>query len=420
MNDEILLGKISRCQICGGSIEEIVSFGHQAPVQRYLTREQLSEPETTYPLNWHWCSSCGLVQIDYAADPRIVFPKEYPYQSSMTKNLREDFADLAEKAAKKCAFSKNALVVDIGSNDGTLLGNFKKRGFRVLGVEPTNVASIAIKNGIPTVNKFFSENVAEDIVKTHGKASIVTAANVFAHVNNLFPAIRAIRGMLEDDGLFVSESHYLLDLVQKSEYDTIYHEHLRYYSLRPLMRLHEMLGFRVIDAERIVPHGGSIRIYAVKKESPTASQQSPRLQELLHLEEQAGLYKKGTFEQLGKRIIGIRHDLLSILIGIKKSGASIVGISAPARSSMLLGYCHIDDKILDYVVEREGSLKIGLYTPGTHIPIVNEQRLFEDHPEYALILSWHFADELMRKLRQLGYKGRFIMPLPEPGIVDGI
>ncbi|MBI1978629.1 MAG: class I SAM-dependent methyltransferase [Candidatus Aenigmarchaeota archaeon] len=410
---EDIIGPLEKCQICGQSLELILSLGHQALVHGHLTSKQLNEPETTYPLNLCRCSSCGLLQLNHIVDPKVVFHKNYPYQTGMTNMLIENFRSLAATMAEKFKLTKDDLVVDIGSNDGTLLKQFVPYGARVLGVEPTNAASVAEKNGITTVNDFFTEEIAKKIVDDHGKAKVITATNVFAHVNNLFPMLRGIDTMLSEDGVFVSESQYLFDVIKKLEFDTIYHEHLRYYSLKPLISLFSKVNFSIVDAERITAAGGSIRVFAMKGTRPP----SDRLVSLIAEEEKAGLYDKKALEKFGQRAIDIKHKLLDLLLECKKGGNRIVGVGAPARSNTLLGFSHIDHNILDYACEKAGSPKIGLYTPGTHIPIVDEQRIFEDQPEYALILSWHIQDELIKKMREGGFKGKIIVPLPEPRIV---
>lgn len=413
---KLLCGPIEECQGCASSdLSRIISFGHQPPVHSLLTAAQLREAETYYPNDLLRCARCGLIQLGYAVDPTILFPREYPYQSGMTDVLRQNFGQLAEAAARRFHLTSAHLVVDIGSNDGTLLQGFRARGMRVLGVEPTAVAEIAERNGIPTVNDFFSEKVAGRIVDKHGRAKIVTAANVFAHVNDLASVIRGIDHLLLEDGVFISESHYLLDLVQGIQYDTVYHEHLRFYHLKPLIGLLERFGFRVIDAERIAPHGGSIRVYAVKNGSATPSD---RLRALLNLEEKSGLNEASTFEAFRERVVRAKHRLLALLLQIREEGGRIVGVGAPARASMLLNYCRIGDDLVDYIVERRGSLKIGLSMPGSHIPVGEDERMLVEQPPYALLLSWHIGDELVNKLRQKGFRGRFIIPLPEPRIVE--
>ncbi|MBI4010654.1 MAG: class I SAM-dependent methyltransferase [Candidatus Aenigmarchaeota archaeon] len=409
-----MFGPLKGCQICSSkNLETIISLGHQPVVQQHLTPEKLREPETAFPLNWCRCNACGLVQIDYIIDPKLVFHPEYPYQTGMTKMLVDNFRELASLVIGKYNLSNKDLVIDIGSNDGTLLQGFKAHNIRVLGVEPTKVAHIARKNGIPTVNDFFSEKTAKEILEKYGQAKIITATNMFAHVNNLQSFLHGVSTLLSDGGVFITESQYLMDIVEKLEFDTIYHEHLRFYSVKSLVDLHRRFGFTVVDAERISSSGGSIRVFAMKGKKES----SPVIQSLIEAEEKAGLHDRKTFEEFRKRLISVKHKILQLLVDLKNKGNRIVGIGAPARASTILGFFNLDSNLLDYICERKGSLKIGLYTPGTHVPIVDEEKLFQDQPEYAMLLSWHIADGLIKKLKENGFRGKFIVPLPEPKIV---
>ncbi len=261
---------------------------------------------------------------------------------------------------------------------------------------------------------YFDEDVAAQVVAEHGRAAVVSATNVLAHVPNLFPFLRGVSALLDDGGIFVSESHYLLDLVQGLQYDTIYHEHLRFYGLRPLTEILERAGFTVVDCERVPTHGGSIRVWALKGKG----EPSERLGSQRREEDQYGLYGPERLGEFRERVVGSKHGLLKLLLGLKQDGATIAGVGAPARSSMLLNYCKIDADLVSYVVEPPGSLKNGLFTPASHIPIVEESRLIDEQPEYALMLSWHIADGLMPKLRERGFRGEFVVPLPDARVVS--
>lgn len=414
MEPKTACNQILSCQICQNqNLEKVLSLGHQAPVHSHLTAQDLSNPETFYPLNLCRCKQCGLLQLDYVVDPTILFSPQYPYFTGLTNMLVNNFRALAETLVAKQGLKKGDLVVDIGSNDGTLLQGFKEKGMRVLGVEPTEVANVANNKGVFTIQRFFTEKVVEDILESHGPAKIVTATNVFAHINGLYPLANNIKKLLDKDGIFVSESQYLMDMVEKSALDTIYHEHLRYYSLLPLVTLFKKLGMSVMDAERIPAAGGSIRVYAVNGEFSI----SERALKIIDHEKQAELYNQETFKKWAKNLMQIRHKLQKLLIGIHQQGGCIAGIGAPGRSNTLLQFMKLDSGIIDYACEKKGSPKIGLFTPGTHIPIVDEELLFREQPEYGLLLSWHIGEELIKKFRQLGYKGKFIVPLPEPKIV---
>ena len=408
------VGHIDRCQICSKkNLEIILSFGHQPIVQNYLTETQLNEPEITYPLNFCCCPDCGLAQLDYIIDPKLVFPLNYPYRTGLTNMLIRNFYSLADALEKKYHLTAGDLIVDIGSNDGSLLKAFKDRGLKVLGIEPTNAALDANKKSIRTIQGYFDEKIANQAVKQFGQAKIITMTNAFAHINNLFEIMKSLETMLDDDGIFVSESQYLSDMMQGLELDTIYHEHLRFYSLKPLMRLFSLAGFSLVEAETISAAGGSIRVCAKKGKHPA----SDKVNKLIKAEEEAGLYDIKKLKQYGQRMINAKRELMALLINCRRQGARIAAIGSPARSNTLLGFTRIDNHLIDYACEKSGSPKIGLFTPGTHLLVVDEKKLFEDQPEYALVLSWHIGEELMKIMKKNGFRGKFIMPLPAPIIV---
>ncbi len=408
--DEVVLGRITSCQGCAAAaLEPVLDLGHHAPCDSLLTKELLSEPELTFPLVFCRCTSCGLAQLNYAPDPEVVFFPEYPYRTAMTGLLKEHFRRLTRDVTQRLGLGPEHLAVDIGSNDGTLLQGFQEEGVRVLGVEPTDIADIAVENGVPTMKAFFGEDVAAQIVSEHGPVAVVTGTNMFAHVNNLFPELRAVAHLIGDDGAFVSESHYLLNLIEELQYDTIYHEHLRFYSLKPLLEIFSRAGFSIFDVERVPTHGGSIRVWADRG----ARDVSPRVAELVRLEEERGLYEQATYDRFRERIQDGKLRLLELLVDARKEGP-VVGIGAPGRASTLLAYTGITRELVDSIVELTGSLKIGQYTPGTHIPIVDESTLYERQPPNALVLSWHIGGAIMPKIRERGFRGTFIVPLPEP------
>jgi hypothetical protein len=411
--NEVVLGKIVSCQGCGArALEPVLDLGHHAPCDSLLTEQMLDEPETHFPLVFCRCTSCGLAQLDYAAPPEVVFFPEYPYRTAMTGLLKEHFRNLTRTVTERLGLDSDDLALDIGSNDGTLLQGFQEEGVRVLGIEPTDIAKIAVENAVPTVQAFFSEDVAEQVRAEHGQVSVVTGTNMFAHVNNLFPELRGVATLIGDEGAFVSESHYLLNLLEERQYDTIYHEHLRFYSLKPMIEIFDRAGFSIFDVERVPTHGGSIRVWADRGRREV----SDRVGALVELEEERGLYEGSAFEQFRRNIVDGKLRLLELLVEARKEGP-IVGIGAPGRASTLLAYTGITRELVDSIVELTGSLKIGKYTPGTHIPIVDEATLYERQPPHALVLSWHIGEAVMPKIRERGYEGKFIVPLPVPRIV---
>ena len=399
------------CQVCGHApLETVLSLGYMPPVNQMVPIGEVPRQQPWFPTTLLRCQNCELVQLGLAVDPVIIFPPEYPYTSGTTKLLRDNFADLQRESAAMFEPSDKDLVIDIGSNDGTLLSNFKNGGQRVLGIEPTDVGDIANQRGIPTIKRYFGLDTARQVRREHGPASVVTAANCFAHMEDVHAIVDGIVELLKPDGVFISESHYLIPLLDTLQYDTIYHEHLRYYSLSSLKYLLEMHDLEVFHARPIPSHGGSIRVYAARRGA------HPVEASVRHI-----LAEEPRGHAMTKRLAAFRNDvilsklkLLSMLSGLKEKGARIAAISAPSRASTLVNYVGLDEGLIDYVCEITGSLKIGKYMPGTRIPVVDEARLFEEQPDCALILSWHIADELARKLKAKGFRGKLITPLPEP------
>ena len=394
-------------------MERILFLGYLPPVNTMNPINERPHEQLSYPAQLLYCKKCHLVQLGLIVDPKIIFPLSYPYTSSTTKVLRENFAELYQECSAIVKLAKEDLVVDIGSNDGNLLSNFKEH-HRVLGITPEEIGKIAIERGIPTVIDYFNKNVMEKVKSEYGRAKIITATNVFAHMENINEVTRDISELLSEDGVFITESHYLLPLIKTLQYDTIYHEHLRYYSLHSLKFLLESHGFEIIHAKQIPPHGGSIRVYAARKGTYRVRKTVARLLE----KEKRVVTDERNLIEFKRDIVISKLKLHSLLLKIKRDGKRIYGVGAPSRASTLINYVGIDDGIMENVVEIKGSHKVGKYIPGTLIPVVDESKLFEDQPEYALLLSWHIADELMPKLRDRGFKGRFIIPLPKPRIED--
>ena len=405
---------IEVCQVCGHApLEPILFLGYQPPVNQMRSIGEVPREQPSYPAQLLLCPNCQLAQLGLAVDPAIIFPPEYPYTSGTTRILRENFADLQREADGLLGLSASHLVIDIGSNDGTLLSNFQAAGQRVLGIEPTDVGAIAVERGIETLKAYFRPEVAAEVRAKHGPARIVTAANVFAHIEDVHAVVEGIVTLLGEDGVFISESHYLIGLMKTLQYDTIYHEHLRYYSLHSLRHLLEMHGLEIFFAREIPTHGGSIRVYAAPKGAhPVHDSLAPLL-----AAEPTGAALRERLAEFRQGVVRSKLALYALLHQVKAEGCRIQAISAPSRASTLINYVGLDDGILDCVVEVKGSLKIGKYLPGTVVPVVEETRLFQEQPEYALILSWHIAEELAPKLRELGYRGKFIVPLPEPRIL---
>jgi len=399
------------CQICGhDKLETVLSLGYMPPVNQMVPIGQVQRQQPWFPTNLLHCPHCELVQLGLAVDPVIIFPPEYPYTSGMTRILRDNFAELYAESSKMLDLANDDLIVDVGSNDGTLISNFQKGGHRILGIEPTDVSRIANERGINTIQRYFSKDVGCEVRNTYGPAKVVTAANCFAHIEDVHAIVEGITEMLAPDGVFISESHYLIGLLDDLQYDTVYHEHLRYYSVGSLAHLLDMHGLEVFHARKIPTHGGSIRVYAARKGTRTIQ---PSVKQMLDAEPRGAAMRK--------RLADFRHDVMlsklrlhALIRDIKEGGGRICGISAPSRASTMINYVGLDSAIIDYVCEIEGSLKIGKCMPGTLIPVVEEGQMFADQPDCAIIFSWHIASELAPKLRAKGFKGKLVTPLPVP------
>lgn len=407
---------ITSCQLCNGDkLTPELFLGFVPPVN---TMPEIGKPaaaEENYPLEIQRCSSCGHVQIGFEVAVEILFPYSYPYLSGTTRILRDNFADLYAEAKAALNLTADDLTIDIGSNDGTLLSSFHANRHRVLGIEPSQAGAVARKNGIDTLTAYFNADTVQSVIASHGKARLVTAANVFAHIADVHSVVDGIVSLLHDDGIFISESHYLGSLIETLQYDTIYHEHLRYYHLASLIYLLERHGLEVFRVKRIPTHGGSIRVWAGRKgQNPVDAS----VQAMLDDERKVGLLDGSGLENFRRRVLQSKLDLFALLSPLKRDGKRIYGIGAPSRASTLINYTGLDGDILDCVLEVSGSHKLDKYIPGTRIPVLDERKLFEDQPEYALLLSWHIADELIAILKRKGYTGKFIVPLPTPHIVE--
>lgn len=405
---------VTSCQSCGGGglLSELF-LGFLPPVNTMAPVGSRPAEQASYPAEVLRCPDCGLVQLGLVVDPRIVFPPDYAYTSGTTKILRENFAQLAAEVPEVVKLEPADLVVDIGSNDGTLLSNFHGK-HKTLGVEPTGAHRHALAKGIPTVNEFFTRELAGRLAREHGKARLITAANVFAHIEDVHGVVDGVLELLADDGVFVNESHYLPSLLETLQYDTVYHEHLRYYSLTSLKALLERHGLEPVHAVAIPTHGGSIRTYAARKGTRPVR---PSVAVILAAEARA--LSPEAFAAFRERVSLSKMALHALLLGLKREKKRVYAVGAPSRAATLVNYVGLDETVLECVLEVPGSSKVGKYLPGTRIPVVDEKRLFEDPPDAALLLSWHIADELMPKLRAKGYRGAFVVPLPEPRVVAG-
>lgn len=377
-----------KCRICQGSDLSLkLDLGHHPPSDAFLTKEQLQEPETHYPLQLYFCHDCGLVQIGHTVSKETLFNSEYPYETGVNGGGVEHFRELAKTAYEK--FQPHA-VLDIGSNDGTLLEGFKDLGCDILGIEP--VEPIARRAKVPTIACFWSSNLAPE-----NKFDLITATNVFAHVNDLHDFMEGITIALKRNGVFIIEAPYLYDMLNRVEYDTIYHEHLCYLSLKPLQRLMHMHGMTIFDFDYLPDiHGGTMRYFIGfhdRHKDANITQEN---------------FTSEYLDEFAEKVKEHRQVLLSKLYALKCQGKRIVGVSAPAKSSTLLNYCGIGTQFLDYITEKS-PLKIGKFTPGQHIPVVSDEVLIEEQPDAALLLAWNWKRQIQGALKD--YRGEWILPL---------
>jgi len=405
------------CRLCKSEkLEMFLDLGFTPPSDSFLTKSELNKPETYYPLKVYICNDCGYIQLGYNVPGEILFCRNYPYDNSTSASFRRHFFDMSKKVSERFKLDQNSLVVDIGSNVGILLCAFKELGMKVLGIDPArNIASKAIEKGFETIPEFFSSELAKKIVKEKGKASIITATNVFVHIPDLDDFMKGIKILLDEGGVFVFEVQYAAILIKNLLYDMIYHEHLGYMSVKPIIPFIKKFDMEVFDIELVDTHGGSLRVYVGKKGKWDISS---HIQDFIEREDKMKLYSLSTLKKFAEDVKKHRNNLVLLLLELKKQGKSIVGIGAPAKGNTLLNYCKIDTDILDCITEN-AETKIGLYTPGTHIPIHPDSKLIEDKPDYGLLLSWNLANEIMKNLDSFKKQGgKFIIPMPHPRIVD--
>lgn len=403
---------INKCQFSKKKdLTKVLSLGFIPAVNQLEKIGNKNNSEVLFPTDLVYSPSSQLFQLNNIIDKKALFPKTYPYTSSTTKILRDNFKDLALETEKLFNLKKGKdLVVDIGSNDGNLLSNFKN--YVIQGVTPENIGKLAIKKGIPTILGYFDKSSVQKILKSKGKAKIITATNVFAHIDNISQLMRNILKLMNNESIFVSESHYFVSLLKTLQYDTIYHEHLRYYTLTSLKNIFNKFGLKIIHAKKINTHGGSIRVYAAKNKKLKANKS---VKDILKLEK--NYINKKNLLKFEHSVISSKLKLHALLKSIHQKRKSIYGVGAPSRATTLINYVGLDHNLIQCICEIKGSHKIGFYLPGTKIPIVDEKKIFLKKPDYLFLLSWHIKDELIKIFKKKGYKGKFIIPLPTPKIV---
>ncbi|MEQ8194580.1 MAG: class I SAM-dependent methyltransferase [Rhodospirillales bacterium] len=411
----LLCRRRTACRLCDSDrLSLVLSLTPTPPANAFVAGQALGDAQQTFPLDVFFCEACAHVQLLDVVDPGVLF-SDYVYVSGTSPVFVKHFEEYARTILDRFKPAPGSLVLDIGSNDGTLLEQFKKAGMNVLGIDPARgIARAATDRGIETLADFFSLPLAEKIREERGSAAVITANNVFAHADDLAGITNGIRRLLAPEGIFVFEVSYLADVYRDTLFDTIYHEHLAYHTVKPLTGFFARHGLELIAAERVSSHGGSLRGIVQHADGPHAVTESvtARIAE----EERLGLDKSATLKQFAAKIDGIKQDLTALLRDIKARGETIAGFGAPAKATTLMYHFGLGPDVIDFIVD-DSPLKQGLFTPGHHIPVLPSAALYERKPDYALILAWNFAEPIMnnhRKFLQGG--GHFIVPLPRARI----
>lgn len=404
------------CIVCAASrVEPFLDLGETALANKFLTVDELSAPEPTFALVVGFCHGCGHVQLTEHVPPAAMF-EDYLYVSSASDTLKDHLWDLSDVVADRLSFAHDDLVIDVGANDGTLLNGFRRHDVRTLAVDPAkNLAELYGEPGIERYTGFFDSRSAVEIRERFGPAAAVTATNTFPHIPNLADFVQGLDTVLAPGGAFVIEAHYVMDMLDQLAFDTVYHEHVSYWALGPMIRLFARHGMRVVDVERLPLHHGQLRAFVQREDE---GEVAASVEELLELERAHGIDRIDTYRSFAEGVQRLRSELRRTLSELRSAGNRIVGYGAPAKGNTLLGFLGLGPDDLDYIVDRS-PLKQGRYTPGTHIPVVATERLLDEQPEYVVLLAWNFADEVLEQQAEYRRRGgRFILPVPEVRVLS--
>ncbi|MBE1581449.1 class I SAM-dependent methyltransferase [Amycolatopsis roodepoortensis] len=408
---------MTTCRLCGSAhLASVVDLGATPPCERFLTAEQLAEPEPTYPLHLRVCTECWLAQIPPLITPEETFT-EYAYFSSYSASWVEHAKTFVDGAVDRLGLDDSSFVVEVASNDGYLLKHVVAQRIRCLGVEPSvNVGQAARDAGVPTKTAFLSPETGQEVRDEHGPADLVVANNVYAHIPDVIGFTHGLRALVADDGWVSIEVQHLLTLIQDNQYDTIYHEHFQYYTVESARRALARGGLSVVDVELLPTHGGSIRLWA--RPEAVAGEPSERMTQVLDAEKAAGLHEMSGYTEFSERVTKVRLDLNKFLTDAALEGKTVVGYGAPGKGNTLLNHCGIRPDVLRYTVDRN-PYKHGRFTPGTRIPILPPERIEADKPDYVLVLPWNLRKELTAQLSYVDeWGGKLVFPIPHLEIVE--
>lgn len=387
------------------------------PINKFPRDEAEASQEELFPLETVFCPQCTHVQLSIALDPEETF-SDYLYFSSNSRTFVEHGKRLAATFKDRLKLTADDLVVEVASNDGVFLKSFKALPTRVLGVEPAkNIATAAIADGIPTVVEFFGEKTAQDLRARYGAAKLIIGANVLAHAFNLLDFVRGLKALLAADGTVVVEVPYVADLIAKNEFDTIYHEHISYFSVTALAALFTRAGLAVYDVEYLPNiHGGSLMV-SVQHEG-ASRQVKPSVEDFLRKEKEQGFDRLETYQEFARRVEGLKIAIPAFIRSLKDAGKTVIGYGAAAKGNVLLQYCGIDRTLLPYILDKSPHKQNHL-TPGTHIPVIARERIAELKPDYLMVLAWNFAPEIVQDMNEFARTGgKFLVPLPEPRVIN--
>lgn len=405
------------CRSCGESaLRPFLDLGTMPIANAFLSREQLSHPEYSFRLQAGFCETCFMVQLVEVVDPNMLFHDHYAYFSSISRVMDDHFTELASTISEGILYDERLPVLEIGANDGILLQKLAARTPTAIGIEPSaNVAAAAREKGLQVVSGFFDTELASSLRANHGPAQLVVGANVLCHIPDLNAVARSLRLLLDVEGIFIFEDPYLMEIMSQLAYDQIYDEHVYYFTVKSLSWLFEQHGFRIFRVEPIPVHGGSMRVYGCRLESERPVE--PSVVEQIVAEHEYGLASLETYSVFAERVQQSRDSLTELLNDLHRDGARVVGYAASSKGTVILNYCGIGPDMLAYVCDNTDS-KHGLFTPGTHIPIVPIDRFSSDYPDYAFILAWNHMNEIVAKEQEFRLRGgKFITHIPTARIV---